>query len=86
MCRMSRMTTFHFQTHVSDNGMIALPLMPETFHGEDVTVRIDINAKQQCDSFLDIICGGWNDDSRTTEEIIREIYESRTVGREIEPL
>ena len=44
---MSRMTTFHFQTHVSDNGMIALPLMPETFHGEDVTVRIDINAKNR---------------------------------------
>ena len=80
------MTTFHFQTHVSDGGVMTLPPLPETFYGEDVIVKIDKNPKQQCDSFLDIICGGWNDDSRTTEEIIREIYESRTIGREIESL
>jgi hypothetical protein len=37
-------------------------------------------------SRLDEICGGWRDDERTTEEIIRDIYESRTIGREREPL
>jgi len=36
---------------------------------------------------LDEICGaGWVDDGRPTEEIIREIYEARTIGREREPL
>ena len=41
------MTTFHFQTHVPSSGVITIPLLPETFHGEDVTVRIDINAKNR---------------------------------------
>ena len=37
------MTTFHFQTHVSDSGVITLPLLPETFYGENVTVKVDVN-------------------------------------------
>ena len=41
--------------------MITLPSLPETFYGEDITVKID-------------------------EEIIREIYEARTIGRERELL
>jgi len=76
------MTTFHFQTHVPSSGMITIPLLPETFHGEDVTVKIDRNAKPKREISLDELCGAWSDDSRTTEEIIREIYESRSIGRE----
>ena len=48
------MTTFHFQTHVSDGGVMTLPSLPETFYGEDVIVKIDKNPKQQCDSFLGV--------------------------------
>ena len=79
-------TTFHFQTHVPSSGMLTLPQLPETFRGENVTVKIDMNPKPKRESFLDEICGGWDDDPRTTEEIIRDIYENRTMGREIEPL
>jgi len=41
------MTTFHFQTHVPSSGMVTIPLLPETFHGEDVTVKIDVNVKNR---------------------------------------
>jgi len=80
------MTTFHFQTHVSDSGVITLPPLPETFYGENVTVKVDVDDLQNRQSRLDAICGGWKDDERTTEEIIRDIYESRTIGRERDPL
>ena len=80
------MTTFHFQTHVSDSGVITLPPLPETFYGENVTVKVDVEDMPNRNSRLDEICGGWRDDERTTEEIIRDIYESRTIGREREPL
>jgi NAD dependent epimerase/dehydratase family enzyme len=71
------MTTFHFQTHVSDSGVITLPPLPLDFYGEDVVVNIDMDDQPKRKSFLDEICGGWEDDERATEEIIREIYESR---------
>ena len=80
------MTIFQFQTHVSDNGMITLPPLPETFCGEDVTVKIDVSPKSKRKISFDELCGAWCDDERTTEEIIREIYEARTIGREREPL
>jgi len=35
------MTTLHFQTHVSDSGVITLPL-PDSFRGENVTVKVDV--------------------------------------------
>ncbi|HBT76988.1 MAG TPA: hypothetical protein DEB39_08700 [Planctomycetaceae bacterium] len=35
---------------------------------------------------VDEICGGWADDERRAEEMIRDIYESRTFEREREPL
>ena len=66
--------------------MITLPL-PDSFRGEDITVKVDVTAKPKREISLDEICGaGWTDDERTTEEIIREIYEARTIGREREPL
>jgi len=80
------MTAIHFQAHVSDSGVVTLPPLPETFYGEDVTVKVDIGSKTKRESLLDEICGGWADDKRSTEEIIREIYEARTIGREREPL
>ena len=79
------MTTFQFQTHVSDSGVITLPL-PDSFCGENVTVKVDVSPKPKHEISLDELCGAWCDDERTTEEIIREIYEARTIGREREPL
>ena len=80
------MTTFQFQTYVSDSGAMTLPPLPETFYGENVTVNVDVSDQPQRKSLLDEICGGWADDERSTEEIIRDIYENRTIGREREPL
>ena len=80
------MTTFHFQTHVSDSGVVTLPPLPETFYGENISVKVDVSNQPKRKSLLDEICGGWADDERSTEEIIREIYESRTIGRERDPL
>ena len=80
------MTSFHFQTHVSDNGMITIPPLPADFYGEEVVVKIDVDDKPKRKSLLDDICGGWDADERSTEEIIRDIYESRTIGRERDPL
>ena len=80
------MTTFHFQTHVSESGVMALPPLPETFYGENVTVNVDVSPKPKRKISLDELCGAWCDEERTTEEIIREIYEARTIGREREPL
>ena len=80
------MTTFQFQTHISESGVMTLPPLPEAFHGENVTVKVDVNAPPKRQSRLDEICGGWKDDDRSTEKIIRDIYESRTIGREREPL
>ena len=76
------MSTFHFQTHISDTGMITIPPLPPDLYGEDVVVKIDIGNKPKRKSFLDEICGGWDEDERSTEAIIRDIYESRTIGQE----
>jgi hypothetical protein len=80
------MTTFQFQTHVSESGAMTLPSLPETFYGEHVSVKVDVSDQPKRRSRLDEICGGWMDDERSTEEIIRDIYESRTMGRERDPL
>ena len=79
------MTTFHFQTHVPSSGVIALPPLPDSFRGEDITVKVDVNPNPKRESLLDEISGaGRTNDERSAEEIIREIYESRTSGREVE--
>jgi predicted HicB family RNase H-like nuclease len=41
------MTTFHFQTHVSDSGVITLPLDAKDFYGEIVSVNVGIDAKSK---------------------------------------
>ena len=58
---------------------MTLPPLPETFYGENVTVKVDVKEQPKRKSRLDEICGGWKDDERSTEEIIREIYESRVM-------
>ena len=89
------MTTFHFQTHVPSSGVITFPPLPETFRGEEVTVKVDVNAeqtendrakKQERKPAFEELCDAWCADERSAEEIIRDIYESRTAGREREPL
>ena len=83
------MTTFHFQTYVSDSGVMTLPPLPETFYGENVTVKVDVKEqakKRERKRAFEELCDAWCADERSTEEIIRDIYESRTTGREREPL
>jgi hypothetical protein len=76
------MTTLHFQTHVSESGVITLPL-PDSFRGGDISVRVDVRPKAKSEISLDELCGaGWVDDERSTDEIIREIYEARTDTQE----
>ena len=85
------LSTIHLQTHVSDVGEIALPPFPETFFGENVTVKIDRQEKEKLSAqerkrAFEELCKPWREDERSTEEILRDIYESRTGSREREPL
>ena len=80
------MTTFQFQTYVSDNGAMTLPPLPEMFYGEHVTIKVDMNDQQKPKSSFEALCDAWCADERSTEEIIRDIYDSRTLGRERDPL
>ena len=97
------MTTFHFQTHVSDSGVITLPLQAENLYGKVVEVNVDLPSeqkskrsfeeeakdlakKQERKRAFEKLCDAWCADERSTEEIIRDIYESRTIGRERDPL
>jgi len=100
------MTTFHFQTHVSDSGVITLPPQAENLYGKVVVVNVDLPSeqkpkrsfeekkqtakdrtkKQERKRAFEELCDAWCADERSTEEIIRDIYESRTIGRERDPL
>ena len=80
------MTTFHFQTHVSDSGGITLPPQAENLYGKIVVVNVDLPSEQKSKRAFEELCDAWCSDERSTEEIIRDIYESRTIGRERDPL
>ena len=85
------LSTIHFQAHVSDVGEITLPPLPEIFFGENIIVKIDKQEKekqsaQERKRAFDELCKAWREDERSTEEILRDIYESRTGSREREPL
>ena len=41
------MTTFHFQTHVSDSGVITLPPQAENLYGKVVVVNVDLPSEQK---------------------------------------
>ncbi len=91
------MSTLQFETQVSPEGRISISLPPEycnhkvVVHIEDVK-KEDVgmtdkrNKKQERKRAFDELCGAWREDERSAEEIIRDIYESRTFGREREPL
>jgi hypothetical protein len=80
------MTVFHFQTHVSDGGVITLPPSARNLYGKNVVVNVDIDDKPKRKNSFEELCDAWCADERSTEEIIRDIYESRTIGRERDPL
>jgi len=81
-------TNFHFQTHVSDCGVITLPPDAMNFYGKKVVVNVDVDVDDnpQRNISFEELCDAWCADERSAEEVIRDIYESRTVGREREPL
>ena len=80
------MTTFNFQTHVSDCGVITLPPGAMNLYGKNVRINVDMEDISQRKNSFEELCDAWCADERTTEEIIRDIYESRTIGRERESL
>ena len=76
------MTTFHFQTHVSDSGVITLPPDAMNLFGKRVKINVDVDDKSQQKISFEELCDAWCADERSAEDIIRDIYESRTIGRE----
>jgi hypothetical protein len=83
------MTTLYFQTHVSESGEITLPPQAEGFYGKTVVVNVDVFDKPEKTNrkiSFEELCDAWCADERTAEEVVRDIYESRTIGREREAL
>jgi hypothetical protein len=78
------LTTFHFQTHVSDGGVITLPPDAMNFYGKSVVVNVDVDDKPQRKNSFEELCDAWCADERSAEDVVRDIYEARTVGRERE--
>ena len=83
-----RMTiaSFHFQAHVSDCGVIALPPDATNLYGKNVVVNVDIDENSKRNISFEELCDAWCADERSAKEVIRDIYESRTIGRERESL
>ena len=81
------MTTFHFQTHVSESGVMTLPPLPETFYGENVTVNVNVKAPPHKRSFEEL-CGVWGseEDRDDVDRMVAAIHESRLLGTKREPL
>ena len=87
------MTTFRFQTHVSESGVMALPPLPETFYGENISVKIDVSDQlQRADvpprrSFEEL-CGVWGheEDREDVDRMVAAIHESRLLNTEREQL
>ena len=81
------MTTFHFQTHVSENGVMTLPPLPETFYGENVTVNVNMKTPPHKRSFEEL-CGVWGneEDCDDVDRMVAAIHESRLLGTKREPL
>jgi hypothetical protein len=80
------MTTFHFQTHVSDSGVITLPPDAINLYGKNVKINVDVDNMSQQQISFEELCDAWCADERSADEVIRDIYESRTIGRERESL
>jgi len=60
------LTTLHFQTHVSDSGVITFPL-PDSFRGENVTMKVDAPSDRIPKRSFEELCGVWgNEEDRET--------------------
>ena len=82
------MTTFHFQTHVSDSGVITLPPDAMNFYGKNVVVNVDLPAKPKSERSLKELCGIWDneEDREDIDRMVAAIREGRLLGTEREPL
>jgi len=61
------MTTLHFQTHVSDSGVITLPPDARNLYGKNVVVNVDVDDKKK---------------SRTRSESVKRTPEERRIAIE----
>jgi len=83
------MTTFHFQTHVSESGVIMLPPQAKKLYGKTVVVNVDqsfdvdvpldparvlSNGKTAVDDFLDF-CKELNLPPMTDEQVDQAKYD-----------
>jgi hypothetical protein len=82
------MTTFHFQTHVSDSGIITLPSHAENLYGQDVIVNVDLPLKQKKKRAFKEICGVWGkeEEREDVDRMVAAIHEGRLLGTEREAL
>ena len=95
------MTMLRYNIQTGANGSIMIPTTPFAV-GEEVEVLLlekyrdsqpldedwqpPTDTKQERKRAFEELCDAWCADERSTEEIICDIYESRTIGREREPL
>ena len=80
------MTTLHFQTHVSDSGVITLP--PDAFRGENVTVKVDVPSDRIPKRSFEELYSVWGneDDREDVERMVAAIHEGRLLETEREAL
>ena len=78
------MTTFHFQTHVSESGVITLPPDARNLYGKDVVVNVDLPSKPKPKRSLRELCGIWDneEDCEDIDRMVAAIHEGRLLGRE----
>ena len=82
------MTTFHFQTHVSDSGVITLPPDVMDLYGKDVVVNVDLPSKPKPKRSIKELCGIWDneEDREDVARMVAAIHEGRLLGTEREQL
>ena len=80
-------TTLHFQTHVSDSGEITLPL-PDSFRGEDITVKVDVSSERTPKRSFEELCGVWGneEDRADIDRMVAAIHEGRLLETKRESL
>ena len=54
------MTTFHFQTHVSESGVITLPPDARNLYGKDVVVNVDLPSKPKLKRSFEEFCTSYD--------------------------
>ncbi len=77
-------------THVSIDNYVALfdrfsprerEIVLEELQRKKNAASAETDTRTGDEISLDEICGAWQNDGRTAEEVIKEIYDSRTFGR-----